>query len=104
MAACLAPSFPAEFVEMDYTQTGGHAPGDGVSLVVEVTFGADLVARALPGAACSRQRASLHLDDLPGDRRLTSSVIIRTWCLAGPDRLADDRHGAGHRAASHGET
>jgi len=45
VVACLAPSFPAEFIEMDYTQLVGMLRALGFELVVEVSFGADLVAR-----------------------------------------------------------
>jgi signal transduction histidine kinase/iron only hydrogenase large subunit-like protein len=45
VAACLAPSFPAEFSEIPYTQLVGMIRSLGFHLVVEVSFGADLVAR-----------------------------------------------------------
>jgi iron only hydrogenase large subunit-like protein/nitrogen-specific signal transduction histidine kinase len=45
VAACLAPSFPAEFPEVTYTQVVGMLRAIGFHLVVEVSFGADLVAR-----------------------------------------------------------
>ncbi len=45
VAACVAPSFPAEFIDMDYTQMVGMLRSLGFNLVVEVAFGADLVAR-----------------------------------------------------------
>jgi iron only hydrogenase large subunit-like protein len=45
VAACLAPSFPAEFAEIPYTQLVGMLRALGFHLVVEVAFGADLVAR-----------------------------------------------------------
>jgi iron only hydrogenase large subunit-like protein/nitrogen-specific signal transduction histidine kinase len=45
VAACLAPSFPAEFVEAHYTQVVGMLRSLGFDPVVEVSFGADLVAR-----------------------------------------------------------
>ena len=46
MAACLAPSFPAEFVELDHTEVVGMIRRLGFDLVTEVAFGADLVAAA----------------------------------------------------------
>jgi nitrogen-specific signal transduction histidine kinase/iron only hydrogenase large subunit-like protein len=46
VAACLAPSFPAEFADIPYTQLVGMIRALGFPLVVEVAFGADLVARA----------------------------------------------------------
>jgi nitrogen-specific signal transduction histidine kinase/iron only hydrogenase large subunit-like protein len=45
IAACLAPSFPAEFVDVPYTQLVGMIRALGFQFVVEVSFGADLVAR-----------------------------------------------------------
>ncbi len=45
VAACVAPSFPAEFTELAYTQVVGMLRAIGFHLVVEVSFGADLVAR-----------------------------------------------------------
>ncbi|MCE5268875.1 MAG: hypothetical protein LLG00_13430 [Planctomycetaceae bacterium] len=45
VAACLAPSFPAEFAEIAYTQLVGMIRALGFQFVVEVSFGADLVAR-----------------------------------------------------------
>jgi signal transduction histidine kinase len=45
VAACLAPSFAAEFTDMAYTQVVGMLRALGFQLVVEVSFGADLVAR-----------------------------------------------------------
>lgn len=45
VAACLAPSFPAEFTEMDYPRLVGMLRAMGFTFVQEVSFGADLVAR-----------------------------------------------------------
>lgn len=45
VAACLAPSFPAEFPDIPYTQLVGMLRALGFHLVAEVSFGADLVAR-----------------------------------------------------------
>jgi signal transduction histidine kinase/Fe-S-cluster-containing hydrogenase component 2 len=44
-AALVAPSFPAEFSDVDYRQVVGMLRGLGFDLVLEVSFGADLVAR-----------------------------------------------------------
>ncbi|MGD8451749.1 MAG: [Fe-Fe] hydrogenase large subunit C-terminal domain-containing protein [Phycisphaerae bacterium] len=44
VAAMLAPSFPAEFTEVDYEYVVGMIRSLGFHLVVEVGFGADLVA------------------------------------------------------------
>lgn len=45
VAVCLAPSFPAEFTDIPYTQLVGMLRTLGFGLVCEVSFGADLVAR-----------------------------------------------------------
>lgn len=45
VAAIVAPSFPAEFSEIEHTQLVGVLRDLGFDLVVEVGFGADLVAR-----------------------------------------------------------
>jgi signal transduction histidine kinase/NAD-dependent dihydropyrimidine dehydrogenase PreA subunit len=45
VAACLAPTFPAEFTETDYAAIVGMIRAMGFALVQEVSFGADLVAR-----------------------------------------------------------
>ena len=45
VVACVAPSFPAEFVDADYHQVVGMLRAMGFHMVVEVAFGADLVAR-----------------------------------------------------------
>jgi signal transduction histidine kinase/iron only hydrogenase large subunit-like protein len=45
VAACLAPSFPAEIADIPYPQVVGMIRTLGFGLVVEVSFGADLVAR-----------------------------------------------------------
>ncbi len=45
VAACLAPSFPAEFADVPYGQVVGMLRALGFHYVQEVAFGADLVAR-----------------------------------------------------------
>ncbi len=44
VAACVAPSFPAEFTEVDHRHFVGMLRALGFAFVVEVAFGADLVA------------------------------------------------------------
>lgn len=44
VAACLAPSFPAEFHDLDYRKVVGMVRALGFDYVTEVAFGADLVA------------------------------------------------------------
>lgn len=46
VAACLAPSFPAEFMDCSYHKLVGMIRALGFQYVAEVSFGADLVARA----------------------------------------------------------
>ena len=46
VAVVLAPSFPAEFSDLDYHRVVGMLRSLGFKLVIEVSFGADLVARA----------------------------------------------------------
>ncbi|MHB8951405.1 MAG: [Fe-Fe] hydrogenase large subunit C-terminal domain-containing protein [Pirellulaceae bacterium] len=46
VAACIAPSFPAEFTEIDYPHLVGSIRALGFRSVHEVAFGADLVAAA----------------------------------------------------------
>ena len=46
VAACIAPSFPAEFANVDYRKLVGMLDQLGFAYVNEVAFGADLVARA----------------------------------------------------------
>jgi ferredoxin len=46
VAAIVAPSFPAEFVDDDHTEVIGRIRALGFEVVSEVAFGADLVARA----------------------------------------------------------
>ena len=45
VAACLAPSFPAAFPDIGHEQLAGMLRALGFDLVLEVSFGADLVAR-----------------------------------------------------------
>ena len=47
VAACVAPSFPADFPDLDYKQFVGMLRSLGFSSVHEVGFGADLVARKM---------------------------------------------------------
>ena len=63
VAACVAPSFPAEFPELPAARLVGAIRALGFSFVQEVAFGADLVAR--------RYRELL---DGPGDRRYVATT------------------------------
>jgi signal transduction histidine kinase/iron only hydrogenase large subunit-like protein len=46
VAACIAPSFPAEFSDVDHPRLVGMIKALGFDQVTEVAFGADLVAKA----------------------------------------------------------
>ncbi len=46
VAACIAPSFPAEFKDVEYRKLVGMCRQLGFAKVTEVAFGADLVAKA----------------------------------------------------------
>jgi iron only hydrogenase large subunit-like protein/nitrogen-specific signal transduction histidine kinase len=58
VAACVAPSFPAEIGERDVRQMVGALRRLGFSLVCEVAFGADLVAHAYRDLLAQRPRDS----------------------------------------------
>ena len=75
VAACVAPSFPAEFIDMDHTQMVGMLRKLGFSLVVEVAFGADLVARDT-GSSCCRATATATS---PRPARRSSAYVERYY-------------------------
>ena len=58
VAACVAPSFPAEIGERDVRHMVGSLRKLGFSLVCEVAFGADLVARAYRDLLAQRPHES----------------------------------------------
>jgi nitrogen-specific signal transduction histidine kinase len=58
VAACVAPSFPAEIGDRDVRQMVGSLRRLGFSLVCEVAFGADLVARAYRALLAQRPHDS----------------------------------------------
>ena len=63
VAACVAPSFPAEFADLDPDRVVGMIRALGFDIVSEVAFGADLVARCF--------RDLLH--DNPNERYIATS-------------------------------
>ncbi len=69
VAACVAPSFPAEFVDLDAGELVGMIRALGFEQVVEVSFGADLV---------SREYAALFRDE-PEQRFISTTcpAIVR---------------------------
>ena len=95
VAACLAPSFPAEFVDMDHTQMVGMLREIGFHLVVEVAFGADLVARQYWELLLSCNGNRYISTTCPAIVTFVERYYPDLVALAGPDRVADDRHGAG---------
>ncbi len=62
VVACVAPSFPAEFADVDYRRVVGALRAMGFDRVCEVAFGADLVAdryqKLLAGKDCKRYVAT----------------------------------------------
>ncbi len=65
VAACLAPSFPAEFPEADVAELVGGLRSLGFDKVIEVAFGADLVAQ--------RYRELLAENSRDGERYIATS-------------------------------
>jgi iron only hydrogenase large subunit-like protein/nitrogen-specific signal transduction histidine kinase len=64
--ACLAPSFPAEFIEIDdYRLLVGMIRKLGFDLVVEVSFGADLVSKEYSKIFNSRDSIPVITSDCP---------------------------------------
>ncbi len=73
----------------------------GFDLVVEVAFGADLVARRVLGAACCRCNGNRYISTTcPAIVSYVERYYPGPGRLAGADRLADDRHGPGPAATS----
>ena len=93
VVALLAPSFPAEFPDLQPGQIVGALKNAGFHSVVEVAYGADLVQRCLSGFL--RKTSGGGLDRLLLSRR----ERVRPQIPAGPrlaahsHRLADDRDG-----------
>lgn len=66
LVACLAPSFPAEFTEIeDYKVLVGMIKSLGFDSVVEVAFGADLVAAAYKNLLASNKGKGIISSDCP---------------------------------------
>ncbi|MBN1651157.1 MAG: 4Fe-4S dicluster domain-containing protein [Bacteroidales bacterium] len=64
--ACVAPSFPAEFLDMtDYKVFVGMLRALGFNYVVEVSFGADLVAKAYEKVFTNAEAKSIITSDCP---------------------------------------
>ena len=63
VAAIIAPSFPAEFMDINYKHMVGQIRALGFDMVCEVAFGADLVARKY------REWVENH----PGERRIATT-------------------------------
>jgi Pyruvate/2-oxoacid:ferredoxin oxidoreductase delta subunit len=56
VAAIIAPSFPAEFIDLDYPAVVGTLRALGFASVHEVAFGAELVSPKTANASGSRRR------------------------------------------------
>ncbi len=66
LVACLAPSFPAEFTEIEnYKVLVGMIKSLGFDSVVEVAFGADLVAAAYKDLHASNKGKGIISSDCP---------------------------------------
>ncbi|MBN1845718.1 MAG: 4Fe-4S dicluster domain-containing protein [Sedimentisphaerales bacterium] len=61
VAACLAPSFPAEFSEWEYETFLGMVRALGFDYLIEVAFGADLVARRYAELLASPDRSRSYI-------------------------------------------
>ncbi len=92
VVACLAPSFPAEFIDMHHTQMIGMLRKLGFQRVVEVSFGADLVARQYWELLLSCGEQPLHLHDMPRDRDVRRTLLSGPRAVPGADRVAHDCH------------
>jgi nitrogen-specific signal transduction histidine kinase/iron only hydrogenase large subunit-like protein len=81
VAACIAPSFPAEFFECDDRRLIGMLHALGFSMVNEVGFGADLVAR----------RYARMLEENPGRRYIatTCPAVVAYVERYHPDSVPD---------------
>ncbi len=98
-AAAWRPAWPPAFPPSSSTWTtrrwSACCAQLGFALVVEVAFGADLVARQYWELLLSCNGQSLYLHDLPRDRHFRRALLPGIGPLAGPHRVADDRHGPG---------
>ncbi len=66
LAALIAPSFPAEFTEYEYTELVGALKSLGFDLVIEVAFGADVVAKRYKELYDSELPAGVIESSCPG--------------------------------------
>jgi signal transduction histidine kinase len=81
VAACLAPSFPAEFLQCDYRYVVGMLRGLGFDFVNEVSFGADLVAGKYRELLAGLE-APGHADGGESGRDSHPNGFIATTCPA----------------------
>ena len=95
VAACVAPSFPAEFTDLAPGQLVGMLRRLGFAAVHEVAFGADLVAAPTASSSRERPRPALHRHHLSGGHQLRRAAPSRPRAAPRPDRLADGGHGPG---------
>ena len=103
VAALLAPSFPAGFVE-PAEQVVGAFKAAGFDYVVEVAQGADLVSHAYK-EYLEANPTGLHIATAcPAVERVRAQVPSRAHRLPRADRLAHDRHRAWRSRSSSATT
>jgi signal transduction histidine kinase/Fe-S-cluster-containing hydrogenase component 2 len=103
VAACLAPSFPADFTEMEAETLVGMVRALGFTSVHEVAFGADLVARAYRRMLEERPQESYIATTCPAVigyvERYHPNLVPRLMPLVSPmvamSRALREMHGPG---------
>ena len=84
VAACLAPSFPAEFTGTDYHAAGRHAPGVGFRHRAGSRLRRGPGRPAIPRAACADATATATSPRPARPSSATSNAIIRSWSARWP--------------------
>ena len=93
--ACLAPSFPAAFPQVKPGQIISAVPALGFAEVMEVAFGADLVARAHARWARKNGGRLYISSPCPASGSLHQKILSLPGPEFNPDRLPDGGHGTG---------
>ena len=96
--ACLAPSFPAAFPQAKPGQIISAVKRLGFTEVMEVAFGADLVAKAHARWAKTQWPKAVYFFSLPGARPLHQKVLSLPGAQLDPNRFPDGGHGPGDQA------
>ncbi len=92
--AIVAPSFPAEFTDLDESQLVAMMRELGFAAVHEVAFGADLVARAFAKLLARDDGGRYIATPCPAVVSYVRKYHPDLTPSLAPDRLADGRHGA----------